>query len=493
MDRSSILITTEGTYPHFGGGVSVWCDQLISQLPELDFRVFSIVPGPGLPLQFRLPGNVTGLHAFPLWGTPHAGLPEDDVAGSLRRRQRTTGDAIRREFLPHLRNILDGFIGGDGSTTALADGLAGLHRYARTRDYSTSMNSAEAWGTFLEAYRRAYPESRLSEATDCMRWLQRYLAVAAAEIPETDVVHATMSGLAGLPGVLAKITRGTPYMLTEHGLHMREMYASLSRGRYLRNARRFLADFHQALVRLNYRYADSITSLGIFNREWQIELGADPDKIRIVPNGVDDTVFKPRPASPRKRPTVLTLARIYPLKGIEPLLEAAAIVRDRVPDVLFRILGEVADEDYYERCLRLVVRHRLEHNVTFSVTREPEKAYCEADVYCLSSLSEAMPYVVLEAMMSGCPVVATEVGNVKEIVANTGLLVHPNNPGELAAALLETLSGEGAGDFRAFLAEAALERARKHYTLNHCVDRFREQYRELQHAETTATLSQAAR
>jgi glycosyltransferase involved in cell wall biosynthesis len=187
------------------------------------------------------------------------------------------------------------------------------------------------------------------------------------------------------------------------------------------------------------------------------------------------------------------MARVFKLKGIKPLMEAAAIVRDRVPNVLFRVLGEVADRDYFASCQRAIAGNDLENNIEFGVTKENYKAYCEADVYCLPSLSEGAPYAVIEAMMSGCPVVATEVGNVKQILGPTGLLVRPNDPGELASALLEVLDGPGAASFRDYLAEAALRRAREHFTLERCTGAFRQLYHEVRHAETVASITESYR
>jgi glycosyltransferase involved in cell wall biosynthesis len=154
----------------------------------------------------------------------------------------------------------------------------------------------------------------------------------------------------------------------------------------------------------------------------------------------------------------------------------APLVRERVPDVLFRILGEPADREYVGQCQQLVRERGIENNVSFGVTNESHLAYPEADVFCLPSLSEAMPYALLEAMMSGCPAVCSDVGNVREIVADTGLLVRPRDPVELASALLKLLDGPGAAELRRKLSNAALERARLHFQISTCVEHFRRIY-----------------
>ena len=492
MAETSVLITTEGTYPHYGGGVSVWCDQLIRHMPEVPFHVFAITHSPGQPTAFSMPGNVRSLTTLPLWGTPEAGLREDDIAGSYQRRVRTAPFVVQHRFLPYFEQALAGLLDAHTSPQTLGHALFHLYEYFKTHDYSLSMGSRTAWKAFLSACATHGLPLTLHEATMCMRWLKRYLAVLAVQFPRAAVVHASMAGLAGLPGVLLKLEHNADYLLSEHGLHLREMYVTLSRSGYSRSCRQFLARFHRALVSLSYHYADCITSLGSFNRMWQIKLGASPHKICVAPNGVDPALYHPRDGASRTRPTVLTMARIFPLKGIDVLLEAAPMVRDRVPDVLFRVLGEPADRGYYEHCLQIVRQHRLEDNVSFGVTHESHLAYGEADIFCLPSLSEAMPYALLEAMMSGCPAVCSDVGNVREMVGNTGLLVKPNTPPELARALLQFLDGPEAVSFRKEKARAALERARGHFQISTCVDRFRQIYTDFDYDTRFAPMSATA-
>jgi glycosyltransferase involved in cell wall biosynthesis len=75
-------------------------------------------------------------------------------------------------------------------------------------------------------------------------------------------------------------------------------------------------------------------------------------------------------------------------------------------------------------------------------------------------------------MFSGCPVVATDVGGVAEMLGNTGLVVPPRNPEQMAAALLSLLAGQGAAAYRRELADRALERARSRYEITECSQRF---------------------
>lgn len=478
---TSVLITTEGTYPYFKGGVSVWCDHLIRNLPYVDFHVFAIVPSPKQPLSFRLAPNVRSCRPFPLWGTELPGLQEAEFAQTYARRLRTTPGVLEDHFVQPFQAVVKCILDPDSPPVPLAHALLELQQFFEDFDYAKSMTSREAWSIFLEGCARYLPDQDrpdLQEATTCMRWLLRYLSLLSVPSPKVDIVHASMAGLAGVVGTLSKLRQGSSYILSEHGIYLRELYLSLSRMPYSFRCRQFLHRLNGALVRMNYHYADVITSLGEFNRKWQIRLGAHPDKILFVPNGVDPDVFQPRPQRRSRIVTVLTLARIFPLKGIDTLLRAAAIVRNSVPDVRFLILGEVADRPFFEECQRIVAENHLQSVVEWGETSDPAQAFHEAQVFALPSISEGMPYSVLEAMLSGCPVVATDVGNVADVLSGAGILVRPKDPVDLARGILTLVEGPDAAVRRDKLAARALARARAEFTIEKCVSRFERLYEE---------------
>ncbi len=476
MRRQRVLLTTEGTYPHAHGGVSVWCDQLIRALDNRDFHVLSIVNSPSAQPVFELPSNVQSLIAVAQWGTEEAGRRQEAFSKTYRRRAAHSEADFEKLFLPAMEIVFrEVFAGKASDAGALGHALVSLHRYFLKHDYHTALASTRTWRVFLrQAYNQPHPLT-MYEATMCLRWLTRFLGILATPLPEVDVVHATMAGLAGLPGVILKRERGTRFILSEHGVYLREVYLSLARSTYPERCRRFLMGFYHAVARTIYHSADTITTLGRFNARWQQRFGADPERIVLTPNGVDPQRF--RPEGPKAaRPTVLTLARIYPLKGIDVLLEAAALVKRHVPDLCVRVLGEPADAAYFARCHEIVRKHHLEGCVEFDQTSTPEVEYRAAHVYCLPSISEAMPFVILEAMLSGCPVVATDVGNVADVLEGTGLLARPNDPASLAQQLLRLLAGPDAEAERLYYAERGMARARLTYTLERSMQKFDQLY-----------------
>ena len=172
--------------------------------------------------------------------------------------------------------------------------------------------------------------------------------------------------------------------------------------------------------------------------------GIPPAKLAIVPEPIDLTDWRRRFAeasAPRAgRPTILSVARMYPRKRLEDLLQAAVLLRARIPDAQIRIVGEGPEAAR----LRLLHRElRLDDTVVFlgEVTRSSLAVeYTIAHCFCLPTVQEGFGLVFAEAMAAGLPVVACRAAAVPEIVEDgrTGFLVGQRNPAELAHAL-ETL------------------------------------------------------
>ena len=489
MEPTSVLITTEGTYPCYSGGVSVWCDYLIRELANVNFHIFALTHAPSQPVRFKLPANVQSCCLHPIWGTEEPGIASKDFAYALQRKLRTTDEQIRTGFLPAFEETLAQILSAEPQPELLGTALLALHLYCQEFDYAWSARSPQVWEAFVRLACTSGLDLSLDDATNCMRWLIRNLSAVSANFPEVDLVHASIATTAGIPGAICKLRSGSTYLLSEHGLHLRELYLSLSRCRYSRPCRAFLLRFYRALTLLSYHFANRITSLGEFNKQWQIRLGADPQKIEIAPNGVEAHRFYPPPApAQRDRPVVLTMARIAPIKGIDTLIRASAIVRDKFPETTFRILGEVGDNVFHNECTRLVESLRLRPNVEFGCAKDVAEAYRQADLFCLPSRSEAMPFAVIEAMLSGCPVVASDVGCVAGMLGEHGLVVKPNDPEGLASALMNLLARPK--DALRQQAASARERALARFTIESFGRQFRAAYGDLK--DETSGLSRTA-
>jgi len=306
--------------------------------------------------------------------------------------------------------------------------------------------------------------------------MHHYLMPLNAPVPDTDLVHTTIAGFGGLAGVIAKHEHGTPFLVTDHGVAIRERYIAVSAAEFSVFGKQFLTHFAGLVARLNYTYADVVSPVTNFNRRWELPYGAAPERIETIVNGVDPDVFVPRPKPPEiTRPTVVAAARVFPLKDIETMIRSALIVRETIPDVLFILYGDLdADPPYAERCRALIVELGLE--ATFEMRghhSNPAQLYAEGDVIALSSISEAFPYTVLEAMACGRPVVGTDVGGVREALEGFGIVVAPRNPPAFAEAVVELLHDP---ETCAELGRRAREEVLARYRIDRSVDAYRGVY-----------------
>jgi len=203
----------------------------------------------------------------------------------------------------------------------------------------------------------------------------------------------------------------------------------------------------------------------------------------IVPNGVPEPV--PSPGSrerlraalgvPDQAFIFLAVGNVRPEKGFEDLLEAAARLRETsAKQIVVLVGGHMPESDYCARLRRLHDRLDLTDNVRFLGYRNDiGNLYAAADAFVLSSRSEGLPMVMLEAMMAGLPIVATRVGGVPDALQDCGLLVPPEQPDELAGAMGRLLTDpQMASD----LGGKAQKRARQEFSLDRMVARYLDVY-----------------
>ena len=476
-ERLHVLLTTEGTYPFHGGGVSTWCDVLTRGLPEIDFTVLAVMMHPYLRARYELAPNAQRLLKVPLWGTedPAEFSWHHPTSRALAVKERTTEDALAAAFVGPFRDLLRQAVQDEPDPEAAGDALLALHDFFRSHDYHRAMKSASAWEVISSVLGGPLPSGSpeaptIGELVEASRLIHRLLTVLHFPVPVADVSHSAAAAFCGLPCVLAKLERGTPYLLTEHGVYLREQYLNVGRRVESAFLRWLLCRIVGLVVRVSYHFADEIAPVCAFNTRWERWLGVPDERLRVIYNGADAQRFAPVGRAPRARPVVVSVGMIFPLKGTLDLVEAAALVRSEVPDVLFRLHGVASDLDYHARCVARIRELGLEGCVTLpGKTDEPWRVLAEADVVALSSVSEGFPYVVIEAMLAGAAIVATDVGGVREALADAGVLVRPRRPKDMAAALVRVLRDSA---LRSELGARARARAEGAFTERH----FREAY-----------------
>ena len=195
-------------------------------------------------------------------------------------------------------------------------------------------------------------------------------------------------------------------------------------------------------------------------------LGVDPERLWVVPNGIDLERFAPSPdadlARSRAReelnvpsgvPLVGTVARLSRQKGLDVLIEAFSRLAPRTPAELV-----VAGQGEEEAALKALAAVRgIEARVHFlGFQADVPRVLAAVDVYCQPSRWEGFGLTVAEALAAGKPVVASEVDSLPEVLGTAGLGVRAEDPGHLAEALERVLTDAG---LRQTLARRAREQS----------------------------------
>lgn len=471
MSRPSVLLTTEGTYPFAKGGVSTWCHVLTQKLPEIDFKLLAVVANPYQQQHYDLSSNVLEVLKIPLWGTddPIEYSWRSPFSQALKSKSAVTQKIIQTEFIPLFTAWLGTALIGKVEPESYGRVLLSMHEYFLDYDYHQTMNSTIVWSSFKSLAWDYYQQTtdlksvNLAELTEAMRLLYRFLITIHVPVPETDLTHSSAAAFCGLPCIIAKLQRGTPYLLTEHGINIREQYLNLNQNIPSLFVRKFLYQLITAVVKLNFHFADLVAPVCEYNARWERWWGVPPAKIKVIYNGADPSKFHPTSPVQKERLQVMNMGLIFPLKGQLDLIQAAVIVREKIPDVEFIFYGKASDEDYFAQCQELVRKHNLESTINFAgFTSEPWRAYSEADVVAMSSISEGFPFAIVEAMLSGATIVATDVGGVREAIADTGLMVRASRPEQMAEAILKLLLLPP--EERASYGKQALDRSLKLFT-----------------------------
>jgi glycosyltransferase involved in cell wall biosynthesis len=485
---TDVCLILEGTYPYVRGGVSAWLHSLVEGLPEISFSLLAISASRDTPSErkYELPDNVkvfAEVFIHELAEGPSRGSRGElaaawDAFGELHRRRGAERSAAARRFLLS---------------------SAGADRRGLTAE--EALFSRRAWDFVIERYQAD------AAGTSFIDWFWTWRAVhaplfqtMASEIPPARVYHPVSTGYAGLLGAVAKLRTGRPLLVTEHGIYVRERLIDIARADWVyeepvrvRSAKTTLSPLKQlwtelftTLAQVTYDEADLVIALFEANQELQHELGANPARTRVIPNGVKVDQYAPLAAErdPGRRPLrVGFVGRVVPIKDIKTLLRAFRLVVEEMRDVEFWIVGPTEEDlGYFGECRELARILGLQQ-VAFTGPKDVRRIYPEIDVMVLTSLSEGQPLTILEAACAGVPTVATDVGDCRSLIEGRGptdraigpcgLVTRMGDPADSARAILQIL---GSDELRAQMGRAGMERARRFYRDTLVIDRYRELY-----------------
>lgn len=476
-----IALVSEGTYPFAMGGVSVWCDQIIRGLTDHEWEIIALTVDETPPVVWAPPANLVGVRTVPLWSPPprtRRRHPDDDLLEAWDRLcvvlcrsaslhpEEAAEDRRRAARALELLRVAGGPAARAGTEMGLADDVAVT--------------------VLLDRWREHQPRTPLSvhDALSTADLLEHLLRPLLLPPVQADVVHASMNGPSALVGMAAAWADGTPFVLSEHGIYLRERYL-LHEGTLSPTEHYLRLAFFRAVAGAAYLCADAIAPHSLYNRRWQLRNGAAETRVRTMYNGVRVEDFPPATDEP-SAPTISYLGRIDPIKDIVTLVRAFALVRREIPTARLRVFGAPprGQEPYLALCREIVSSLGVADAVRFEgATDHPVSAYHGGSLVALTSISEGFPFTVVEAMACGRPVVCTNVGGVSEAVGDGGVVVDPRDPEAFAAACITLLSDPV---LRHEVGARARARVQEWFTERRWVDAYAELYADVASPEGVA-------
>jgi len=273
-----------------------------------------------------------------------------------------------------------------------------------------------------------------------------------------------------------------PVMLSEQGVYLRERLDDLTRVNIPEAMKKQVMKFSECLSRTAYKYSNSVVPCCQGHTRFEIAMGVHPDKIQVVDNGIELDRFRPGPPRGDGPVVVGCFARVVPIKNIKLLIKSAEIILKKATAEFVVVGSTDQDPTYYKQCQELVQQVGIGDHFKFIGFANPLEWYHRVDIFVLSSLSEGVPYALLEAMACRLACVGTAVGGIPEILSDPsiGFVVPPEEPEPLAEALLRLIQDR---DLRLRMAQTAYDVAQKKYSLKHETDDIRQIYNRLVHGE----------
>ena len=492
--RADIALLLEGTFPYVSGGVSSWVNQIIRAYPEYTFALVFLgsrredYSG----FKYELPANVVHFEEHFLY---------DDIS----RHEKPAPRRGNREGYELASRMHDKFAPGTPHAEAMQAFRAIAHAILPGGQLTLDdfLHSERSWEITCERYRKFCTDPSFVDYFWTVRIMHApfwKLAGIAHGLLEVRVLHAISTGYAGFLGALIRQTRGTPLILSEHGIYTKERKIDLFKSDWIRDNRNVfqrdpteLSYFRQMWIRLFewlgrfcYDAADPIIALYEQNRLRQVADGAQPERTRNIPNGINLKRFAPlralRPAEPP--PILCLIGRVVPIKDIKTFIRAMRRVVNHLPQAQGWIAGpEDEDPAYAQECRSMAQSLGLQEHIHFLGFQKIDDLMPKIGLTILSSISEALPLVILEGYAAGVPTVSTDVGSCRQLVEGldaedqalgpSGAIVNIADPQGLADASIALLRDSGRWQAAS---QAAIARVERYYSDELMFGRYREVY-----------------
>jgi glycosyltransferase involved in cell wall biosynthesis len=250
------------------------------------------------------------------------------------------------------------------------------------------------------------------------------------------VVH-THTAKAGFVGRTAAKLAGVPVIIhTFHG-HVFHGYFSPAKTRLFLLLERFTARFTTTIITLTSSQAHELATVYHIAPRQKFTVmsgGLELDQYATAPRKTGN--FRHQWSIPNDAPLIAIVGRLVPVKNHALFLQAAALVHDELPNARFVIVG---DGELRGEIESQVEQLSMREVVTFTGwQKDVLPVYSDSDALVISSLNEGTPFSVIEALAAGCPVIATSVGGLPDLLENgvLGTLTPPGDAPALAEAIL---------------------------------------------------------
>lgn len=426
-----ICFICEGGYPYIAGGVSSWIQMLLKAFPEHEFQIWSIATNRKEMSVYKyiVPENVKEIKTIYL----------EDKEFQIKNKK----ILLMKEEKETLQNLVS------GSTEQIewVEIVQLIQKY-RKRLCDLLMGE-DFFNIVLAMYNNQKSKTVFSEYLWNVRSMYFPLInILSGEFLDADIYHAVSTGYAGLLGSFVSYIKEKPLILSEHGIYTREREEDIIRAEWLKGDYKELwINFFKKLSAITYQRATVVTTLFETNQTLQKELNCNPEKIRIIPNGVtlaDFKNLKKRSEESKEYFNIGTILRVVPIKDVKTMLVAFSIVKHAISNARLNILGNYDENpEYYQECLELIEELHIK-DVMFYGQVNIKEYLNEFDLLLLTSISEGQPLAILEGMAAGIPFVATNVGDCKNLLegapgdtlGRAGFIVPIMNTEELAKKII---------------------------------------------------------
>ena len=306
------------------------------------------------------------------------------------------------------------------------------------------------------------------------------------DVPKADLYHCVATGYAGVLGSMAKYLYGCELLISEHGIYTREREEEIIKASWVAGVyKNIWIEQFKKMSLLAYDQADIVTSLYARARQLQLELGCPAEKTRVTPNGIDVERLADLPGKTEEDKKMIHIGavlRVTPIKDVKTMIQAFAFAKKKVDRLKLWIMGPCdEDEQYAKECFDLVEALNVK-DVVFTGRVDIRDYLGRMDFTILTSISEGQPLTILESYAAHKPVIATDVGNCRELIYGdkegekpAGILTHIMNLEEISEAMVELAEND---KMRKGMGEAGYERVMAGYKVQDMKQVYRGIYQE---------------